>query len=515
VPRNQDEMATSQMSEVILHLRRAVLLRDGAGLTDGQLLEDYISRRDQAALAALVQRHGPMVWGVCRRVLHHHHDAEDAFQATFLVLVRKAASIVPRQMVANWLYGVAHQTALNARANVAKRKERERQVKEMPERAIEEQDLWRDLQSLLDQELSRLPDKYRVVMVLCDLEGKTRKQAARQLDVPEGTVAGRLARARAMLANRLSRHGIQLAGGALATALARNAASASVPISVVSSTIKSASMFAVGKTAAISVNVAAMAKGALKAMLLAKLKKVTLALLMLVVMGVGAGAGIQSVLGQNAPDGKKGDNASPQEAKEQKGAARSNEALLNRKVQEASWLLTNVDTAKNTISVTTPLPNHLGTFYVLERGRMRSQVQPGVSLSGLPVAKNAVIQLNGKNVKLSELKDEMRLSLQMSKDSLTIIGITATSPDTDAQYTVKAVDANNNTISVTIGRDGPVLEGLPVAKDAKIEAEYFDMNKARITEGRKLSDLQAGMPVRLEMGLDGGKLLVKAIQVGY
>src|ERR1700730_14757520 len=120
-------MATSQMSEVIQHLRRTVLLPDGAVLTDGQLLEDYISRRDEAALAALVGRHGPLVWGVCRRVLRNHHDAEDAFQATFLVLVRKAASIAARELLANWLYGVAHQTALKARATVAKRTVREKQ----------------------------------------------------------------------------------------------------------------------------------------------------------------------------------------------------------------------------------------------------------------------------------------------------------------------------------------------------------------------------------------------------
>src|SRR6516164_3393719 len=126
-------MPTGQISEVIQHLRTMVLLRDAAGLTDGQLLRDYLSRRDEAALAALVQRHSPMVWGVCRRVLPNHHDAEDAFQATFLVLVRKAASIVPREMVANWLYGVAHQTALKARATAARRKGRERQVTEMPE----------------------------------------------------------------------------------------------------------------------------------------------------------------------------------------------------------------------------------------------------------------------------------------------------------------------------------------------------------------------------------------------
>src|SRR5437879_7311196 len=150
------DMATGHVIGVIQHLRRAMLLRDGAGLTDQQLLEDYISRRDEAALAALVQRHGPMVWGVCRRVLSNYHDAEDAFQATFLVFVRRAASITSPELLANWLYGVAHQTALKARATTAKRRARERQVANMPEPAVTEGDLWHDLQPLLDQELSRL-----------------------------------------------------------------------------------------------------------------------------------------------------------------------------------------------------------------------------------------------------------------------------------------------------------------------------------------------------------------------
>src|SRR5205823_2412820 len=121
-------MADRHLSKVVQHLRRALLLRDGVGLTDGQLLERYITSREEAAFASLVQRHGAMVWGVCRRLLGNHHDAEDAFQATFLVLVRKATAIMPREMVGNWLYGVAHKTALKARATAAKRKERERQV---------------------------------------------------------------------------------------------------------------------------------------------------------------------------------------------------------------------------------------------------------------------------------------------------------------------------------------------------------------------------------------------------
>ena len=176
-------MATRQLDRVIQTLRRATLPHEEAALTDGQLLESYVRGREETAFAALV-RHGPMVWGVCRRVLPKHHDAEDAFQATFLVLVRKAASVVPREMVANWLYGVAHQTALKARATAARRGAREKQVTTMPEPALEGHGRWDDLQPLLDQELSRLPDKYRAVLVLCDLEGKTRKEAARHLNVP-------------------------------------------------------------------------------------------------------------------------------------------------------------------------------------------------------------------------------------------------------------------------------------------------------------------------------------------
>ncbi len=283
-------MATSPISGVIQHLGRAVLLRDGAGLTDGQLLTDYISRHDEAALAALVRRHGAMVWGVCRRVLRDYHDAEDAFQATFLVLVRKAASIASRELVANWLYGVAHQTALKARATAARRKERERQVTEMPEPAIAEHDLWRDLQRLLDEELGRLPDKYRVVVVLCDLEGKTRKEAARQLGCPEGTVAGRLARARVILAKRLAGRGVALSGGALAAVLAQQAA-AGVPSSVVDCTLKAASLLAAGKAAAtgvISAKVAALTEGMVKAMLFNKLKAAIAVVLILGFVATGA-----------------------------------------------------------------------------------------------------------------------------------------------------------------------------------------------------------------------------------
>jgi RNA polymerase sigma factor (sigma-70 family) len=287
----------TKRNQVVQHLRRAVLRYDEAGLTDGQLLGCFTEHRDEAAVAALVRRHGPMVWGVCRRVLGDHHDAEDAFQATFLVLVRRAASITPRDLVGNWLYGVAHQTALKARALRAKRRTRERQVPAMPEPTATERDLWQDVRPLLDAELSRLPERYRVALVLCDLEGKTRKEAARQLGCPEGTLAARVARGRALLAKRLARHGLAVSGGTLAGVLSREA-SAAVPDAVASSTIQAVNRFATGPAAAVALSapVVALTEGVLKAMLLNKIKIAAAVSFLACVLAAGLGAGLLSGL---------------------------------------------------------------------------------------------------------------------------------------------------------------------------------------------------------------------------
>lgn len=278
-------MAT-RISEVLQHLRNTMLQQDGAGLSDGQLLGRFLEQRDEAAAAALVRRHGPMVWGVCRRILGNHEDAEDAFQATFLVLVRRAAAIVPREMVGNWLYGVAYQTALKARATLAKRRTREKQMEALPEIEVRQKHFPVELQDILDQELSRLPDKYRLAIVLCDLEGKTRTEAARQLGVPPGTLAARLTRGRALLAKRLMRHGLAVSGGTLTAALTEPAA----PAAMVSSTIKAVTSVAAGqaaKTGVISVQVAALTEGMVKAMLVSKIKIVTEVLLALTVSAAG------------------------------------------------------------------------------------------------------------------------------------------------------------------------------------------------------------------------------------
>jgi RNA polymerase sigma factor (sigma-70 family) len=277
-------MPTSPLNVVMRHLL-ADVGPDGAGMTDGELLARFLGSRDDNALATLVRRHAPMVWGVCRRLLYHHQDAEDAFQATFLVLVRRAAD-VPRQAVASWLYGVARQTAVRLRATAAKRGQRERQVVNMPEPTVPEvRDP--DWHSVVDEELGRLPARYRGALVLCDLEGMTRKEASRQLGIPEGSVASRLARARRMLAKRLTRRGVVFTGGSGAAVLAAGSVPASAPSALVASTIHAASLLAAGQVAGVSAKVAALTEGVVRAMGLAKLKTLTCAFALTVLVGLG------------------------------------------------------------------------------------------------------------------------------------------------------------------------------------------------------------------------------------
>jgi RNA polymerase sigma factor (sigma-70 family) len=298
-------MATSQMTAFIRHLRGAALAQDGAGMTDGQLLESFIGQKDEAAFEALLHRHGPMVLGVCRRILHNPHDAEDAFQATFLVFARKASSVRPRERIANWLHGVAHRTALKARTMQAKKQTREKQLAPMPEPVAAATDPWNDLQPVLDEELGKLPETFRLPLMLCDVEGKSIKEATQQLGWPQGTLAGRLARGRKMLAKRLTRRGVVLSAGSLAVVLSEKAAAACVSPSLAIATVQAAVAIAAGKTLAtsvISAKVAALTEGVLQAMFLSKLKTVTAVLLVLAMATLGGGALAHRVVAETADE---------------------------------------------------------------------------------------------------------------------------------------------------------------------------------------------------------------------
>jgi RNA polymerase sigma factor (sigma-70 family) len=278
---------SSPTSPLLRFLRR--LAGPPGDTTDADLLGRFASRHDEEAFTALVQRHGPMVMGVCRRLLGNHHDAEDAFQATFLVLARKARSVGRPELLGNWLYGVASRTALKARARAAERRRKEGRA--VPPAADDPTSdvIWADLRPVLDEEVSRLPDRFRIPFVLCYLEGRTNEEAARTLGCPKGTVLSRLATARERLRSRLTRRGIVLSAGAVA-ALTGGIASAAVPPALIGPTVKAALGVAAGQTAAglVSAQAAALMKGTLRAMLLSKLKVVALAVVAAAVLGGGA-----------------------------------------------------------------------------------------------------------------------------------------------------------------------------------------------------------------------------------
>ncbi len=268
-------MPTGSLNRVMHRLRLVALAQDGCGLADGPLLARFLRERDGDAFAVLLRRHGPMVMGVCRRVLTNPHDAEDAFQATFLVFARKAGSVTTPNALGGWLYRVAYRTALEARARIARRHATERQVTDMPHPRVTPEDDWRELLPALDRELDRLSDKYRLPIVLCELEGRSRREVAAQLGIPEGTVSSRLAYARKLLARRLARHGAVLSAGAVSAVLSRDLASASVPHSLLHATAGAALRAVAGEPLAagsVPANVIALTEGVLKAMLLNKLK---------------------------------------------------------------------------------------------------------------------------------------------------------------------------------------------------------------------------------------------------
>jgi RNA polymerase sigma factor (sigma-70 family) len=256
--------------------------------SDRHLLERFVRSQDQAAFAALVQRHGPMVLGVCRRLLHDAHEAEDAFQATFLVLVHKAHSIGRPEALGPWLHGVAYRTAARAR-QAARQRAREREAAAMPDGDPAVELVGRELRQVLDEELGRLGQKYRAPLVLFYLEGKTTEEVARQLGCPKGTVLSRLARGRERLRQRLVRRGVAPSAGVLVGLLTAKAVPVAVPAALATVTVEAAVLTAAGQAAAgaIPASVAALTKGVLRAMLLSKLKVVAAVVLAVTAAVVG------------------------------------------------------------------------------------------------------------------------------------------------------------------------------------------------------------------------------------
>jgi RNA polymerase sigma factor (sigma-70 family) len=294
-------MAAAGLDKLVRHLRSLAAIGHFRSFTDAQLLERFVSANDEIAFEVLVRRHARLVFGACRRALGRGPDAEDAFQATLLVLARKAGSIRREASVAGWLYSVAHRVARKLQTRLARRRRREQT--EIDLEAIAEdtsmandpaqQAGWRELGLALDKEVQRLPKKNREALVLCHLEGLSAVDAAKRLGCPQSTLKSRLERARELLRQRLARRGVCLSSAGVAVLFAEHTVRAAVPPKVLHAAVQAAIAYAAKPvvSALVSAQAAALAQGMLKTATVAKVSLVMVALLTTVAVGFGTAMG--------------------------------------------------------------------------------------------------------------------------------------------------------------------------------------------------------------------------------
>ncbi|MFN4258148.1 MAG: RNA polymerase sigma factor [Gemmataceae bacterium] len=510
-------MSTVPWQTVIRHLYRTVGTARHGALSDAELLRRWQQTRDEAAFEVLIWRHGALVWNVCRRRLGNEQDAEDAFQATFLTLVHKASSIGKPEALPSWLYKVAYRAALAAR-------ERRRHTNDLPETLTGLEDdpavaaERAELRSALDEEVNRLPDKYRLPFVLCYLEGRTTDEAAAHLGFPRGTIGTRLAWARERLRERLARRGILLSSGSLAVWLAQDAASAAVPVALVADTVRSALVVATGSAAAgiLSTSVAAITQGVLRTMLVAKVK---FAMSCLIVFGLlTASVGVlstqllseQPALALLADKEKPAPNAHPEknvagnkdgdkEAPVQKPADNREKPSKEgdkpkKEAPSVQGTLKTIDASNNSITLTV---------------RTNKETSEDQTFS---VAGDARIFVASKEAgTLADLKPGMRVLAQLSADGKSVQTLKSAPNEVKGvgvQGTLKGVDANKRNITVTVA-DGP-------EKGATADKTYELADDVRVfaadKENGSLADLKPGAYVFIK--LDPERKTAVAIKVG-
>jgi RNA polymerase sigma factor (sigma-70 family) len=478
---------------VIHHLRRVVSREGADDLTDAQLLDEFVRRRDEAAFELLVWRHASLVLGACRRLLRDRHEAEDAFQATFLVLVRKASSIGKGDSLGSWLHRVACRIAGRARMRAARRACSPLPGDDLADREEADAVLWRDLRPVLDEEVDRLPEKFRRPFVLCYLEGHTNEQAARELGCPRGTILSRLARGRERLRERLARRGVVLSGVLLAALLVPRASEAAVPAALVGVIVKAATPFAAGGAAAglVSARAAAWTEGVLKAMLLTKLKfsAAAAAAAALVITG----AGLLSRPSQAAPR--------PEQAEaRQRPAEPRRDARDGRTAptDDVRGVLKAVDADKGTITLdTNPREEGADRTFTLSR-----TVAVGV---GAGFGRRGGAYHEGK---LSDLAPGAIVTLQMTADGKAVECVLADGPT--LQGVVKSADGARGTLTLTMhqGRRGE-REGektYTVGPNADVAIDDGRGRSSSVKEA-KVGDLPAGALATVKLSADLKRVL--------
>lgn len=299
-------MANHLLNGVVGRMSAMLAASDAADRSDAELVRGYIGHRDRAAFEAIVRRHGPMVLGVCRRLLRNAADADDAFQATFIVLLRKAQSLRRPERLAGWLYQVAYRVARKARLRVQLRGGQQLPLTDPSVEDPVPRIMWNELRPIFDDELSRLPDKLRLPVLLCFLEGLSKREAARRLAWPEGTVSSRLQLAREKLRLRLSARGLALSTGAFHLALFHSTAPAAIPPLLLNATLQNITQATVASASAV-----ALAEGMVQAMFLTKLKLVAVVVLAVGLFGGGTGWVFSDRGATNAAYAQSGPSATP------------------------------------------------------------------------------------------------------------------------------------------------------------------------------------------------------------
>jgi RNA polymerase sigma factor (sigma-70 family) len=369
-----------------------------------------------------------MLLGACRRLLRNQQDAEDVLQATFLVLARQASAIRRQESVGSWLYGVAYRLALKLRTRQARQQECERQAATTAQARSAEQMTWADLQPVLDEELQRLPDKYRAPILLCCLEGKSRDEAARELGWPEGAVKIRLERGRELLRKRLARRGVTLSAALWAVLVTKDVATAAMPVRLTATLVEAGLRFAARQTlvGTVPAAVLALTDSCLKTMALAKLQMLAAGLLLLVVLGLGSLPYATVATPQTAPsDPSSGAVAlapasaqqPPQQLPEIVPPAVSPKPSLTTGTLSSTQVADQRRITIQPSSVPDPAPSQR------ERGR---EPRPAPVAITYRLRADARILINGEAARFADLQPGMEVRLELGEDQKTVVCLQAT-----------------------------------------------------------------------------------------
>jgi RNA polymerase sigma factor (sigma-70 family) len=489
------------MDTILRHLRRLVRADAAEAADDAALLRRFADARDDVAFSRLVERHGPMVLGVCRRLLGHEQDAEDAFQATFLILARKAGGRLWRSSVAPWLHTVARRVCRRAAAVRAQQLRQERRAAERPRPEPVAESSWAQLQAALDDELQRLPDRYRAPLLLCCLAGLKQDEAARQLNCSEGALRGRLHRGRELLRARLARRG--LAVPALAAALLEKAAPAAPGPALAAATVPAALSFAAGSGA--EAGSALLARGVLQTMLIDRLKWVTVILAVLTAAGAGAAWGVRHASAERTP-------AAPVADGEEKGGP-----ATVKDSDPADWKFPEVKDDNDPL-----LHARRGVVVGVDlRGRrVLARMERAEADAPFAVDPQATMSFTAPWGARSSFKQKMSFAdlrkgmivqdVERSEDGRTFVSFDAAWPSVNAK--VKAADREKRTLTVENaavqgGQDvGAFRQQMTfaLAREAQVTVDGFNLRPFLL----ELEDVPAGRAVVLELGLDRSVRLV-------